>query len=79
MKGVEDPLAQELSEVMGEAVSFAVDAYDFDEIVEQALVDYGNAGLEPDSDSVQTVFSDGREGKRIPVGYTEDIVDDKIV
>lgn len=78
LKGVEDPLAQELSEVMGEAVSFAVDAYDFDEIVEQALVDYGNAGLGQIRIRYKPYFRTvGKE--RIPVGYTEDIVDDKIV
>lgn len=78
LKGVEDPMAQELSEVLGESVSFAIDAYDFDEIVEQSLVDYGNAGLGQIRVRYKPYFRTvGKE--RIPVGFTEDIQDDKIV
>lgn len=78
LRSTPDPMAQNLSEILQDAVSFAIDSYDFDEVVEAALIDYGNAGLGQIRIRYKPYFRTvGKE--RIPVGFSEDIQDGKIV
>lgn len=70
--GTPDILAQQLSEVLEKALSFSVDQYDFDAIVETVLVDYANTGLGMARVRYKPSFSPVAP-ELVPLGVAEDI------
>ena len=74
----QDPQGQRLSEAVKRALEYSIDEYDFDDVMESVLVDYGNTALGQVRIRYKPFFEEGPP-EVIPVSVNEELRGDQLV